>query len=487
MDHLIVPPDPALLESMRAIGYTVESAVADVIDNSVAAGAHQIEVLFSASGPFQVAIVDDGSGMTLSEAVNAMRLAATGPTVHRDPDDLGRFGLGMKTASLSQCRELTVVTKKDGELTALRWSLDHLMSTGDWSLLRIDEPLLKSLLGWPQFNALTNGTLVHWGRLDHLELTQGRDQSDLDRVAVQVRDHIALVFHRYNSGDGARRISFLLNGGRIDPIDPFLSHSPKIQKSAWESIDVDGQMVRLMAYTLPYLNRLSKPEHRALLSHGSLRDTQGFYVYRAARLVVWGTWFRVTPRTELAKLTRVRVDIPNTLDHLWSLDVKKSKADPPPQIRSRLRELAKTMTRPSEQVQKYRGRKIQPSTNTDFVWGLNLNGERFSYEINVDHPSVEAFAQTLTESQRKQFSLLLADIQTTFPIIDAHNRMSADSLPPEQESDDVILHRAESAWALAKDSGMDMDSFITVTGRAEPYSSVTNFSTILRKRIDNAG
>lgn len=487
MQDLVVPPDPALLESMRAIGYTVESAVADVIDNSIAAGAQRVEVLISASGPFQLAVLDDGSGMSPTDAVNAMKLAATSPTVNRQPDDLGRFGLGMKTASLSQCRELTLVTRKNGELTALRWSLDHLMATGNWSLLRLEESHLEGLIGWSQFRDSQDGTLVHWGSLDHLRLSQGDQQGDLDRVALRVRDHMALVFHRFISGDGARRIQFLMNGREIDPIDPFLSRSPKIQKSSWESIDVDGHSVHLMAYTLPYLNRMSSRERKAVLSHGTLRDTQGFYVYRAARLVIWGTWFRVTPRTELAKLTRVRVDIPNTLDHLWSLDVKKSKADPPPQIRSRLKELARTMTLPSEQVQTYRGRRVQQTPSMDMVWALNVNGDRFNYEINLDHPTIEAFTRTLSERQRKQFGLLLADIQTTFPIIDAHNRMSGDGLPPDSEPDEALLDRAEAAWELSKGTGLswDVEDFITATARAEPYASVTNFAQHLRRRLES--
>ena len=138
MKTIVVTPDPALLESMRSIGYTIESAVADVIDNSVAANASNVEILFSSSGPFEIAVVDDGTGMSRDEAVTAMRLAATSPTTERRPEDLGRFGLGLKTASLSQCRTLTLATKKNGELTVLRWSLDYVIDTGDWSLIELD-------------------------------------------------------------------------------------------------------------------------------------------------------------------------------------------------------------------------------------------------------------------------------------------------------------------------------------------------------------
>src|SRR5690348_307110 len=164
---------------MRSIGYTIESAVADVIDNSVAASASNIEILFSSSGPFEIAVVDDGTGMSRGEAVTAMRLAATSPTTERHPEDLGRFGLGLKTASLSQCRTLTLATTKNGELTVLRWSLDYVIETGDWSLIELDPSEASTLLGWDLVSRIPSGTLVHWGDLDQLAMTAGMEQSDL--------------------------------------------------------------------------------------------------------------------------------------------------------------------------------------------------------------------------------------------------------------------------------------------------------------------
>lgn len=481
---LIVPPDPALLESMRSIGYTVESAVADVIDNSVAASASVVEVLFSSSGPFEIAIIDDGTGMTRDEAVNAMRLAATSPTSERSPNDLGRFGLGLKTASLSQCRTLTLVTKKHGVVSALRWSLDHVIATAEWSLVELQEEELERLLGWDQLAGVEAGTLVHWGDLDQLEMTEGSEQSDLDRIAVSVKEHISLVFHLFIAGDGVRETEFRMNGGVIQPTDPFMSTSTKIQKTEWEPIDVEGETVRLRAFTLPYLNRLSAKERAAVLRLGSLRETQGFYVYRGARLVIWGTWFRVMPKSEMAKLTRVRVDIPNSLDHLWALDVKKATADPPPQVRRRLRELAKTMMLPSEKVQKFRGRKVGQLSSIDFMWDVRVSGDEFRYEINTRHPSIESFVSELSDQQRKQFELVLDDIQTTFPIIDAHNRMSGDGIVVPADQDVEVFDRAVRAWALVRDHAIDLDSFVYGLAGAEPYCLIPDFEKTLRARIN---
>jgi len=483
LESIDVPPDPSLLESMRSMGYTVESAVADIIDNSIAAEASLVDVLFSPTAAFEIAVVDNGVGMTKIEAVDAMRLAATGPGAERKPGDLGRFGLGLKTASLSQCRSLTLVSKRDGQITALRWSLDHVIASGKWSLLELEQTEAESLLGWSLLQSHSHGTLVHWGDLDQLAMTEGADQDGLDRVAQRVKQHVALVFHLFIAGDGVRGIEFRLNGGLIDPIDPFMRHSRLTQPSPWESIEIEGQTVSLMAYTLPYLNRLSSTERERMLRLGGLRETQGFYVYRGSRLVIWGTWFRVMPRSEMAKLTRVRVDIPNTLDHLWALDVKKSTADPPPQVRKRLGELAKTMMLPSQKVQEFRGRKVQATETVEHLWDLHLNGDEFRYEVNLDHPTVRTFIDRLAEDQRKHFALVIDDLQSTFPIIDAHNRLSGDGVPAGLPDQHELVDRARAAWELTRDQGIDRETFITSISRSDPYCHVPDFTKHLREAL----
>lgn len=480
---IIIAPNPALLESMRSIGYTVEAAVADVIDNSVAAGATAVDILVSPVGPFQMAILDNGTGMSRDEAIKGMTLAATSPSRERHPNDLGRFGLGLKTASLSQCRTLTIATKKGAELTALRWSLDHVIKVKDWSLIEPEIDELKSLLGWQQLSERPSGTLVHWGELDQLAMTEGKDQADLDRVAQRVRDHVALVFHLFNGNDGVRKIEMNMNGMTIIPIDPFMSESRLTNKTSWESINIEGQEVKLMAYTLPSLDKLSSSAERAqALKLGGLRETQGFYLYRSSRLVVWGNWFRVMPRSEMAKLTRVRVDIPNSLDHLWALDVKKSHAEPPPQVRRRLSELAKTMMRPSQKAQEFRGRKVNQSGEVDFMWAPRVNGDEFSYEINTEHPTVSSFMDELSDSQLKQFARVIEDIQSTFPVVDAHNRLGGDRVP-EVLNHDSLIERALEGWLFAQSKGMDLEIFVLAIARSEPYCLVPNFENRFRKVI----
>lgn len=484
MKHEIVAPDPQLLESMRSVGYTVEAAVADVMDNSVAAAATNISLHVSPAGPFEMAIVDDGTGMSPEGAVDAMRLAARSPSDERGPHDLGRFGLGLKTASLSQCRRLTVVTKRDGVLTALCWSLDYVIQTNSWSLLRLDEDECESLLGWTEFEAYESGTLVNWRDLDQLQITEGSDQESLDRAIIRVRDHIGLVFHRFISGTDAPKTFIRCNGGAIAALDPFLAAHRSTQVGPVESIDVGGETVTTQAFTLPYLARLGGDTRREALKLGQLRDTQGFYVYRARRLVIWGTWFRVTPRTELAKLTRVRVDVPNTLDQLWSLDIKKSAADPPPEVRRRLKELAARMTTPSHRTQRFRGRKVKADDPVDRVWGLIEDRDEFRYEINRDHPSLARLTDELSPAAVRNLEMVLNMIEATFPVVDAHNRLSSDGVSSQHMlTDEQLLTDALTLWPRFRELDFTVDGFIDVLTASEPYNLSEQLPKLLRQEI----
>ena len=135
--HEITAPDAAsMFESLRAFGYELPTALADLIDNSVFAGARNVWIDFEWNGAEStVSITDDGHGMAEKELVNAMRPGSRNPREVRDPKDLGRFGLGLKTASLSQGRRLTVRSKQVESTGFTRcWDLDHVAKTGDWYL-----------------------------------------------------------------------------------------------------------------------------------------------------------------------------------------------------------------------------------------------------------------------------------------------------------------------------------------------------------------
>ena len=358
-----VIPDPQLMESMRAVGYTLETAVADIIDNSITAGGDQVDVWFTAIPEPRIAIVDNGTGMDQETLLEAMKLAGRPPSYQRQPQDLGRFGLGLKTASLSQARSLTVVTKQGQTLRAVRWNLDRLAETRRWSLQVLNDTEIRALPWIENLDPHESGTLVLWEKLDQLHTAPELVESQLDELMMRVRDHLGLVFHRFTGSTMpplTKPLALRINGAAVPRVDPFLTHHRGTREGPQEHINVGDARVTVQPYTLPYISKLSAADRRVAQVADTLRESQGFYIYRAGRLVLWGTWFRIIPRDELGKLARVQVDMPNTLDHLWALDIKKSSASPPPEVRRRLAQIADRIVGPSRRVHEYRGRRLEP-------------------------------------------------------------------------------------------------------------------------------
>lgn len=480
MREIELPPDPFLLESMRSVGYSFETAVADVIDNSISANARTVHLLSSKQGPQRVSIFDDGDGMDSGEAVHAMQLAATSPSETRRESDLGRFGLGLKTASLSQCRQLTIATKKNAVLTLLRWDLDYVIESGRWLVLEPSEEEAHSLLGWNLLDDVRHGTLICWEDLDLLTRTEGGEQANFDSAVARVRDHCSLVFHRFVSGIDARKVRMTVNGNDFDVFDPFLTKNRSTDVRT-EDLKLEGQTLPVVAYTLPFINKLTPAERRLALAPGAFRDSQGFYVYRGGRLVVWGTWFRLNPKSELGKLARVRVDVPNSLDHLWVLDIKKSSASPPRELREALKNLALQFVKPSTQVHRYRGRRSKNEDGLVRLWDVVVDRDSFRYEVNREHPIVRGFADSIPIESLANLEALIEGLEQTFPILDAHNRLSQDSVAGSGDHDlAAAVRHAVALRPMFAQSHPDDESYLTLLATVEPYCQVQGFSAALR-------
>jgi hypothetical protein len=486
MKDIEVPPDPFLLESMRAVGYSFETAVADVIDNSIAADAQTIHLLTSAKGSARVSIFDDGSGMDRATAIHAMKLAARSPREHRSATDLGRFGLGLKTASLSQCRRLTVATKQDGTVTLLQWDLDHVIETGRWLVRELVAKEARLLYGIELLDAIADGTLICWEQMDQMVLTEGEAQSDFDAAVMRVRDHCSLVFHRFVTGTDARQITMTINGNEFPAFDPFLTRN-RATETRTEDLRLGSTAIPVTAYTLPFVGKLSAADRRLALAPGGFRDSQGFYIYRAGRLVIWGTWFRLNPKSEMGKLARVRVDVPTALDHLWVLDIKKSSASPPRELREALRTLAAEFISPSARVQRFRGRMQKDQDSLVRLWDVIVDRDTFRYELNRDHPVLRSFAQDLEPSDLATFEALIDAIEQTFPVLDAHNRLAADATVAE--TPDVLTAAVANGVRLRpmfEDTHKTLDSYISMFDSIEPYCQIEGFQGALRKALEAA-
>lgn len=478
-----VPPGPQLMESMRAVGYTLESAIADLLDNSISANASHVRIHFASLADDYVSVIDDGDGMSYAEAREAMKLAPTNARNARSGNDLGRFGLGLKTASLSQCRDITLVSKKNSVTVGVRWSLDHLARTGRWSLLVLDDEELSRLPDIQLLEEQTSGTLVLWRELDQLAEKLGGVSRALDEQMISVRDHLQLVFHRYLAGEHGTPFAIFVNSVKLRQIDPFLSNHPATQIGPLETFEVSGETISLRPYTLPFLSKLSSTDRERALIAGSLRDSQGFYIYRAMRLVIWGTWFRIAAKDELGKLARVKVDIPNSLDHLWALDIKKSAAVPPPIIRNELRRIAAKIVAPSRSVHLYRGRTEPSKDEVTRTWNLVRDRSSFRYEVNREHPIAVGIAASLAPPAEAMFAEFLSILEASFPVEDLHNRLGQDELHAAGNHDDEerLSALASVLWSVNKVDGGNADDFVQRLALVEPFNRVRNAAELLKK------
>ena len=472
MEDYILVPGPQLLESMRAVGYSLKTALADIVDNSLSAGAREIDILFDAesSNPY-IAILDDGIGMSKEEAVNAMKLAGVPLGNKRNGNDLGRFGLGLKTASLSQCRSLTVISKKRGSKTGLRWDLDYVHETGDWSLQILDDTEMDEVPRFSALESLEHGTLIIWQKLDALE-RQGESLSKIvDSRMMEVRNHLGLVFHQFIDGFEKRpKTNIRMNRVPIKSSTPFPLYGGKTQSIKPETIE---QGIKVQLFTLPVMSKLSTEERLQAQIPGSLRDSQGFYVYRGGRLVIWGTWFKLAKKVELGKLARVKVEIPNSLDELWELDIKKSQAIPPDFVKERLRTLVARMQAPSEKAHVYRGRVTKNNDPITRLWDLIEDRDSFRYQINRDHPLLEGFEGALDEQGLRNLENLILSIESSFPVQDAVNRVAKDGVPEiSGDKDQLWLDALAGLWSATASMGQALSEFVDQMTKVEPFNGI---------------
>ena len=474
----IVPPRAdTLMESLRATGYSLPDAVSDLIDNSIYAGAKNIWLDFHWAGKSSwVTILDDGCGMSETGLLSAMRVGSKSPTESREPSDLGRYGLGLKTASISQARSLTVATRgatKGGGVSIRRWDLDHLAASENWELLRLsvnhDLPGLECLI------KLENGTLVVWEKLDRLVGNAGPEDTVVQKRFLEslrlLEDHLGMVFHRFLTGKG--RIFVWLNGRAVEPWDPFLSDQSATQRLGCENLGNPDAPVHVVPYVLPHHSRLSLEEHRRAGGNGGWNAHQGFYIYRNRRLILPGDWLGLGfQKEEHHKLARIQVDLPNSFDHEWDIDVRKSKASPPLSMQRPLKRIAGYARKRAVEVYRHRGKTIARRTGSSptLVWKTRVKAKKKSYVINREHPLVKE-ALDSESTNRKQLNRILRLLEEYVPIqhiwVDMAEGDEMHNRPFETAPDSEIVGMIRAFYAAFINSGMTHEQAIERLGATE--------------------
>lgn len=414
----IIPRPASLVAALRSIGYGLETAVADLVDNSIAAGASRIDVDFVWHGlRSTVSIRDNGRGMSADELVEAMRPGSHDPLDERRAGDLGRFGLGLKTASFSQCRVFSVVTRKNGlELASRTWDLDFVIRRNEWLLCRdVDSEAASAA---EPLSSQPSGTCIIWQSLDRLVGTASEDDEGAHKAfmeaADRVREHLAMVFGDYLAG--GRVVTMYVGRTKVEKWDPFLMGQSTLV--AEESHEVAGHSVTISAHVLPHHTRLSKHDWEAAAGPAGWNAQQGFYVYRNRRMLVSGGWMNLgLTREEHMKLARIRIDLDNTSDFLWQLDIRKSRATPPPALRDTLKRIARLTRSMASEVYRHRGRKLVSPGGTDArqesLWQSEAIRGKVRFRIDRTHPLVKSLIE---EGQSgRSVNALLKLIEETVP------------------------------------------------------------------------
>jgi hypothetical protein len=480
------PSASALMNTARSFGnYDLAAALADLVDNSIQANAKNVWVEFEPeNNDVTVRVRDDGCGMSRSVLIDAMKPASRNPEEKRDLLDLGRFGWGLKSASLSQARVLTVISWTLSELNGAQWDIDDL---DDWCMDVFEGEEALRLLKSERISK--TGTEVIWTRCDRLYDSglQATIDERLNEKIAHARKRLSLIFHRYLAGEGGRKLVIHLQGIPLDPVDPFMTTHPATQSLDEERIVVrDSESIHIKPYVIPHFSKLSLHERLELGGEEGLVRNQGFYVYRNRRLIIYGTWFRLVPHGELSQLTRVRIDLPNSLDAEWKITLDKSDAQLPVSLRRRLREVVRRFSKKSISVHRRKGVDLN-TTEKAPVWRRNAHNGRIRYLINRDHPII----QELVAGARDQFiaSEALKLVEAYVPVDGIKDDMEStrDQLlqgltdPGEFDS---LIHACMLSYLRQADEPPSLKNFLVFAKQVEPFSTQWKYAeSFIRERV----
>ncbi len=488
------PHAGSMLESLRGLGYVPATALADLVDNSITANAREVSIHLEWDGTDSwVRIADNGNGMNDAALYAGMRLGARNPKETRDANDLGRFGLGLKTASFSQARRLTVASRRKGSsIVCLHWDLDRIdQETGiDWPLFegpaRGSEHLLEPL------DSMEHGTIILWEKLDRI-VTDGFTADDMIELADRVEAHLAMTFHRLINDNPQSEFKILLNNQAVKPWDPFLmGHLSKARESSNYTIATG---VTVQCHVLPHHDMLKPAEQESAAGIGGWIQQEGFYVYRNQRLLVAGSWLGLSDsgkgkpwtQDEAHRLARIRLDIPNSADAEWKINVLKSTASPPIRLRPHLRKLASETRNAARLVFAHRGH-VTPTLGGQMnalteVWQARRSTQGTSYRIARDHDLVASIINRVGPLKADILALLRL-IEETVPVQRIWLDTAEDKEIPrtgfvdasEIEIKDTLLSMFE---ALVKFSNMSQDEARERLYHTPPFDRYPDFITAL--------
>jgi len=421
--HEKTPHAKMLLVALRSVGYTNETAIADILDNSISGAATEIELYFDWDNR-RIIIADNGFGMDYQELMDAMEIGSADPNEMRPSEDLGRFGLGMKTASFSMAKKLLVISKKNSTISNAEWNLNTVASEDKWEISEYDESeilmILESIDTYTQYNNWKQGTLIIISELDRLidETNIEKSKKNFYKMIRNIKSHIAITFHRFMEED-ALKIS--VNGNKLEAWNPFWIKSPATMELAREELFDGKNEVVVEPYILPHKSKYnSEEEFKEAAGVKDWRGHQGFYVYRNRRLLVYGTWFGKFKKEPTYNLARIKLDMSADSDFEWDIDIKKSKATLPVAIEEQITQIAYLAIEKSVAVYNSRGvynrKNTSNNTSLKYVWEQrkNISGNYMFY-LNKKHPMLLKILSGMDENAQKELKTYLSLVESYSP------------------------------------------------------------------------
>jgi hypothetical protein len=483
-------PNPEyLIKSIAEQGYSLETALADLIDNSITAKANSIEILTELiADKLTLFISDNGRGMTANELSDNMQFPSKSIEAERERSDLGRFGLGLKTASFSQTRNFSVISKKKGTpyYSGRTWDVDYLKATGKWRILINSQVEIETLLNeyketslnrLGQFGNYETNTLIIWKGLHKFEnhLSSENKIEQLNKQLIEVTsEYLGIVFHRFMEKLGGP-LMIKINNDYVLPFNPFPNPNKTELRSLGERQNLlRNDVLKMEGFVLPVSSTNEETEKDWRTKNMGLLDLEGVYVYRGDRIIFFGGWNGLIKKEAKLKLARLRIEIGNSNDDIFQLNVAKSRIIVPNELRiAVIRYISELKNEARNELSK-RGVRMNSSfkgnSHTDLFNRIpSSNGSLL--DINKDYPILKNITSELSPKQNKKLALLLkvitAKLNYNKDVIDNRNAIidhTEDSFT-EDEIIEAIKDFQNKGWskekimnAFIKDLGLSINN-----------------------------
>ncbi len=488
-----IPSANILLSSLRSVGYTPETAIADIADNSLSAKASIIDITFDWLKQ-RIIISDNGEGMNRSELLSSMSIGSSDPLNDRSIHDLGRFGMGMKTASFSLGKKLTVLSKTNDEISNACWDLDYVRQSDKWEILVNDSSDELILELTEKLSEYSCGTIVCISNIDKLiSSDSSAEKKKFYKMIENVKAHLSLVFHRFMEAD---EIQIRFNGTYLKPWNPFIPQNNARQELEQDEVYENGHKVVVKPYVLPHKTKFANDdEFKEAGGYKGWLHHQGFYVYRNRRLIIYGTWFGLLKKEMSYNLARIQLDIYSDSDFDWQIDIKKSKAVPPAYTDDIIRLSAEKTSQRSVKVYNSRGTYSGGKGKADtpqlsYVWEQRKDSRGvYSFYLNKKHTLLNKLKTSMNSEQKDILKAYLSLVEKCSPmeLSGVNNTIGNKQQPLSETEYDGLAYEAKRLIKTLVHNGISKDEIKNLLQQMPDYAILSDkFEDIYTEALDES-